>query len=81
MVLYWPMAKAGEDGETKLFTYDAALTLQKALDQFTIWERDYHYHITEAWIQVTEDGKEARLDVERVWRVKERSKACSTDTE
>lgn len=61
-VFYWPMAIT-EDGE-KLFTYDSLFTIEKALNQFSIWEDHYNYNIKEAWIERT-DGK--RIEVERRW--------------
>lgn len=61
-VFYWPMA-IKEDGE-KLFTYDSLCTIEKAMNQFSIWEDHYNYNIKEAWIERT-DGK--RIKVERRW--------------
>lgn len=46
--LYWPNAIT-DDGR-QLFTYEAALTLEKALYQFFIWE-DMGYKIKSAYIQ------------------------------
>ena len=75
MVKYWPVAKytwvdAFGKQEGKLYTTNPAKSLQEAVDQFALWEQDYRYHIIDAWIDVEENGKEARLDVERAWRVK-----------
>lgn len=61
-VWYWPMAIT-ENGE-KLFTYDSVFTVEKALEQFSIWADHYDYKIKEAWIERT-DGK--RIEVERRW--------------
>ena len=57
--LYWPNAVT-EDGQ-QLFTYDAALTMEKALYQFFIWD-DMGYKIKSAYIQGP-GGK--RIDLRR----------------
>ena len=59
---YYPMAIT-EEGE-KLFTYDSVLTVEKALQQFSIWENHYGYKLKEAWIDCT-DG--TRIEAERRW--------------
>lgn len=82
MKLYWPMAaivtvvpvvpSTDRVRETEQrFTYDAYTSRDKALQQFAFWE-DGHHYITEAWIDVYEDGKQTgRLEVEKTWKVKE----------
>lgn len=58
-----------EDG-TYLFTYNSVTRIDKALNQFSIWEDWYGYQIKEAWIDQT-DGK--RIEVEKTesgWRTK-----------
>lgn len=78
MKAYWPMAKyiyttfSGKENIEKLFTTDPALTMQKALEQFSLWEGNFS--IIEAWIDVTEDGEKVdRLEVVRTWQVKGKS--------
>lgn len=62
-VWFYPMATATDNGHpTNLFTYDSVTSIEKALNQFSIWEDGYGYQITEAWIHRT-DGK--RIDVEK----------------
>ena len=59
---YYPIAIT-EDSE-KLFTYDSVSTVEKALQQFSIWENHYGYTLKEAWIGCT-DG--TRIEAERRW--------------
>ena len=54
MNLYWPMANIRNDNQP-LFTTDAFNSLEEALDQFAIWDKDFH--MTDKWIDVEIDGK------------------------
>lgn len=78
MKTYWPMAKyiyttfSGKENTEKLFTTEPAITMQKALEQFSLWEGNFS--IIEVWIDVYEDGEKVdRLEVVRTWQVKGRS--------
>ncbi|MGN0706605.1 MAG: hypothetical protein ACI4JC_01215 [Faecalibacterium sp.] len=59
---FWPIAIT-EKGE-KLFTSNSLFTMEKALEQFSIWEDHYGYKIKKAWIERT-DGK--RYEAHRTW--------------
>lgn len=61
-IRYWPMAKT-KDGDN-LTVYNSVHTIEKALQQFNVWEEFYGYKIEEAWIRST-DGR--RIDVEHRW--------------
>lgn len=69
-IWYWPIAVTKE-GEN-LFTHDSVRTMEKALQQFSIWEDFYNYKIAEAWV---EDSNGKRIEVERRWTVKEEGDA------
>ena len=65
MKTYHPMAVT--DNGT-LFVHDGMNTVSDALKQFDIWESDYGYRISEAWIDVYESGKEIKkLSVAHKW--------------
>jgi hypothetical protein len=63
---FWPMARTNT-GE-KLCTRDSMPSIEKAIQQFAIWEEYYHYKIVEAWI-LTKEKK--RIDVEHRWIARE----------
>lgn len=66
-ITYWPVAKTVE-GET-LNTYDSVLSLEEAALQFKVWEEDYRYRISRAWVQIT-DGVTHMGDIvfDRTWK-------------
>lgn len=57
MITYAPGAKTNQDSSGVLFTQSNAMTLEKAVQQFSIWEDHYGYTIKEAWVDVVDDGK------------------------
>lgn len=63
MNMYWSMAITS-DG-TRLFTYNAVLTVDKAFDQFVLWEKDYGYSIVDAYIDVQYGDNNIRLNCDR----------------
>ena len=65
--LYWPMAIT-DDGE-KLFTTDAAFSVDECFEQFDIWANHYHCNIKEAWIDTYTDEGKARHNCSRVWKI------------
>lgn len=61
MKKYWPMAIiVTDDGPDQLFTYDCALTFEKAEKVFDVWENGYGYKIAARWIDVDDDGIKER---------------------
>lgn len=63
---YWPMAEYEADYKdafgNKLWTYDSCLSREKAEEAISTWEAN-GYHITKAWIDVTEDGRTERVEI------------------
>lgn len=64
--MYWPCGKCNSESFPNLFTYNGVLSYEKALQQFTIWDKNIG--ITEAWIDVYAEGKKvAMLPVRKTW--------------
>jgi len=55
-----------------LFTYDDMLSLEKAINQFSIWEDAYGNRIEKAWVQVYEDHRHVKdLIFKKIWHYAE----------
>ena len=52
------------DDGTRLFTTCSTYELEKAVEQFRIWEDHYKYRISLAWIDVDEDK---RFEYRKTW--------------
>lgn len=63
MKQYWPVAtRIRDNGETEpLFTYDSALSLEKAKAAFATWERDYKYKLKDCHIDVYDGDKKIKV--------------------
>ena len=58
MKKYWPVAiiKRGKGWDIQ-YTYDAAMSYEKAMDAIKIWRDEYKFEIISFWIDVTDNGK------------------------
>lgn len=75
--VYYPMATTDSKSilEQNLYISDGTTDLDKALNQFSIWEEHYGYNIIDAWIDIY-DGyghtdKIGRFNVKKVWEITE----------
>lgn len=65
MLIYHPMAITDKGTQ---FVYEGMNDVSDALKQFDIWENDYGYRISGAWIDVYESGQKIKsLTVGKEW--------------
>ena len=75
--VYYPMAITDSKSimEQNLYISDGMTDLDKALNQFSIWEEHYGYKIIDAWIDIYDcyghTDKIGRFKVKKVWEITE----------